>query len=51
MAKRAIWSRAITFGLVTMSVKLYSATESKGITFHQLHKKCQTRRPKPKSNC
>ncbi len=43
MADRAIWSGAITFGLVTMPVKLYAATESKSISFHQIHKKCKTR--------
>jgi DNA end-binding protein Ku len=35
---RAIWSGAISFGLVTVPVKLYSATESKSISFHQLQK-------------
>jgi DNA end-binding protein Ku len=33
---RAIWSGAISFGLVTVPVKLYSATESKSVSFHQL---------------
>lgn len=32
---RAIWSGAISFGLVTVPVKLYSATEDKGVRFHQ----------------
>jgi DNA end-binding protein Ku len=32
---RAIWSGSISFGLVTVPVKLYPATEQKDIQFHQ----------------
>jgi DNA end-binding protein Ku len=35
MAARAVWSGAITFGLVTIPVGLYSATEDHTIHFHQ----------------
>src|SRR5947209_1253271 len=35
MPKRAIWSGAVSFGLVTVPVKLYPATEQKDIQFHQ----------------
>ena len=35
---RAIWTGAISFGLVNVPVKLYSATESKDVSFHQLEK-------------
>ena len=35
---RAMWKGAIQFGLVTIPVKLYLATESKGISFNMLHK-------------
>ena len=35
---RAMWRGAIQFGLVTIPVKLYLATESKGISFNMLHK-------------
>ena len=34
---RSIWKGAISFGLVTIPVKLYSATEEKDVTFHQVH--------------
>ena len=34
---RAIWTGAISFGLVTVPVKLYSATSSKTVRFHNLH--------------
>ncbi len=34
---RAMWKGAIQFGLVTIPVKLYLATESKGISFNMLH--------------
>jgi len=36
---RAMWKGAIQFGLVTIPVKLYLATESKGISFNMLHEK------------
>lgn len=34
---RAMWTGAIQFGLVTIPVRLYLATESKGISFNLLH--------------
>ena len=34
---RAIWKGAVSFGLVSVPVKLYSATESKDISFRQVH--------------
>src|SRR4029078_9654027 len=35
---RAMWKGAIQFGLVTIPIKLYLATDSKGISFNMLHK-------------
>ena len=35
---RSIWKGAISFGLVTIPVKLYSATEEKDVTFHQVRR-------------
>jgi len=40
---RAIWSGVISFGLVSIPVKLYTATESKSISFNMLHKECKGR--------
>ena len=34
---RSIWSGAISFGLVNVPVKLYSAVSRKSVRFHQLH--------------
>ncbi|MGH7425839.1 MAG: Ku protein, partial [Candidatus Methylomirabilales bacterium] len=34
---RAMWSGAISFGLISIPVRLYSAVEEKGLKFHQLH--------------
>lgn len=34
---RAIWTGAITFGLVNVPVKLYSATEDHDVSLHQVH--------------
>ncbi|MBA2567749.1 MAG: Ku protein [Actinobacteria bacterium] len=35
---RSIWSGTISFGLVSVPVKMHSATESKELRFHFLHK-------------
>lgn len=40
---RAMWRGAIQFGLVTIPVKLYLATESTGIGFNMLHASCLNR--------
>src|SRR5512138_346185 len=36
---RAIWSGALTFGLVNIPVKLHSAVSQKDVRFHMLHAK------------
>jgi DNA end-binding protein Ku len=38
-APRAIWRGTISFGLVSIPVNLYTATESHDVRFHLLHKK------------
>lgn len=38
MTMRAIWKGAVSFGLVSIGVKLFSATEEKDIRFHQVHR-------------
>jgi DNA end-binding protein Ku len=40
---RAIWSGAISFGLVNVPVKLYSATSPKSVRFHQISSKTGAR--------
>ncbi len=41
---RAMWRGAIQFGLVTIPVKLYLATEARGgLSFHLLHRECGQR--------
>ncbi len=40
---RAIWSGAISFGLVNVPVKLYSATSPKTVRFHQISSKTGVR--------
>lgn len=42
MAK-AFWKGAISFGMVSIPVKMYLATVSRTPNFHMLHKKCLTR--------
>ena len=44
MAPRSIATATISFGLVSVPVNLYSASESKSsVSFNMLHKKCNTR--------
>jgi DNA end-binding protein Ku len=40
---RSIWNGVISFGMVSIPVKLYTATQSKDVSFHLLHKECNTR--------
>lgn len=40
---RSIWTGAISFGLVTVPVKLYSAVQRKTVRFHQLNSKTGVR--------
>ncbi|MGI8870627.1 MAG: Ku protein [Mycobacteriales bacterium] len=35
---RAIWKGAVSFGLVSIPVRLYSATEERDVAFHQVHR-------------
>jgi DNA end-binding protein Ku len=37
MAVRAIWKGSMNFGLVTLPMGLYSATEEKRVAFHKVH--------------
>jgi DNA end-binding protein Ku len=39
MARRPIWSGSISFGLVNIPVKLFSAISEKEVRFHQVHGK------------
>ena len=44
MAARSLASLTIAFGLVSIPVKLYSATQSSsGVSFNLLHKTCGSR--------
>jgi DNA end-binding protein Ku len=40
---RPIWKGAITFGMISIPVKLFGATESKDLAFNTLHKTCKSR--------
>jgi DNA end-binding protein Ku len=35
---RALWKGAVSFGMVSIPIKLYTATDEKDISFNQLHK-------------
>lgn len=43
MAARATGSGTISFGLVSIPVKFYTATSSHRLAFHMLHRRCGTR--------
>jgi DNA end-binding protein Ku len=40
---RSIWSGAISFGLINVPIKLYSAVSRKTVRFHQLNEKTGNR--------
>ena len=40
---RSIWRGVVSFGLVSIPIRLYLATESKSISFNMLHEECLTR--------
>src|SRR5436305_4116470 len=40
---RPIWKGAITFGMISIPVKLFGATQSKDLAFNTLHKSCRSR--------
>jgi len=40
---RPIWKGVITFGMVSIPVGIFAATESKDVSFNQLHKTCNSR--------
>jgi DNA end-binding protein Ku len=40
---RSIWNGVVSFGLVSIPVRLFPATSSKDIAFHELHSKCHSR--------
>lgn len=40
MAARSIGSGTISFGLVSIPIKLFTATSAKSVSFNMLHKKC-----------
>ena len=35
---RAMWKGAVSFGLVNVPVKMYTATSSHDVSFHQVHR-------------
>jgi DNA end-binding protein Ku len=43
MVARATGSGTISFGLVSIPIKIYTATASAAVSFHMLHKKCGQR--------
>jgi DNA end-binding protein Ku len=42
-----VWKGMLSFGLVTMPIRLYAAARSKHVALHQLHKECHTRIKQP----
>lgn len=40
---KALWTGSIGFGIVYIPCRLYSATRERGISFHQIHRDCNSR--------
>src|SRR3954466_758183 len=36
---RSLWNGTVTFGMINIPIKLYTATESKSVHFHEVHQK------------
>lgn len=45
---RSIWKGTVGFGMVSVPVKLYTATEERTVRFNQIHRKCGGRIQMPK---
>lgn len=43
MAARSIWNGTISFGMVSIPVRLTTATSEKDISFHMIHEECGSR--------
>ncbi|HVL38243.1 MAG TPA: Ku protein [Fimbriimonadaceae bacterium] len=43
MAARSIWNGTISFGMVSIPVRLSTATQEKDISFHMIHESCGSR--------
>jgi DNA end-binding protein Ku len=43
----SVWTGAISFGLLSIPIRLYPAARSQRINLHQIHKKCHTRLRQP----
>ena len=39
---RSMWNGSLSFGLVNIPVKMYTATQAKDLRFNQLHSLCHT---------
>src|SRR5579872_2413687 len=42
-----VWKGALTFGLLSIPIRLYAAARSQRTALHQLHAKCHTRLRQP----
>src|SRR5437868_8670465 len=42
-----VWKGMLTFGLVSIPIRLYAAARTQHIALHQLHKECHTRLKQP----
>ncbi len=43
----AVWKGHLTFGLISIPIRLFSAARSERVTFNQLHKECHSRLRQP----
>jgi len=43
----AVWKGSITFGLLTIPIRMFTAARSARVQLHQIHKKCHTRLRQP----
>src|ERR1700681_756145 len=43
----SVWKGSLSFGLLTIPIRLYTAARSDRVNLHQIHKACHTRLKQP----
>ncbi len=43
----SVWNGALSFGLLTIPIRLFTAARSERMNLHQIHKECKSRLRQP----
>jgi DNA end-binding protein Ku len=47
MMAHSVWKGSLSFGLLTIPIRLFTAARSEGMNLHQIHQECKTRLRQP----